>query len=146
MKLVLASLLAVIAAGCTDPGAGAITSATITRTGGLTPMPPPGSTCTPLDERYTYDGPTHALDWQRCETPSDGSPDHVASGRVALTAGTAAQLEDALTHLHDGAQPCGGDLVDRIVIVSPDGTRVYDPAQCAVGEDAVFEILASVVP
>ena len=83
------------------------------------------------------------LSWQICASSGAGAPDVMVAGDKTLDAATARQLESALDALHATDQPCGGDVSDRIEIVSTGGTRIYDPAQCVAGEQAVLDLVSS---
>ena len=134
------ALLFVLVAACTSSGSGDILTATVHRTGGLAPTPASGSSCQAIDDTYTYDAATLVVTWQRCEEQGTTGVFQLVPGQQAIATSTAQQLEAALSDLHASAQQCGGDIRDRIVITSTNGSTTFDPAQCA-GDSAVFEIL-----
>jgi hypothetical protein len=135
------AVLLLVVTACAGSGSGDLVDATVHRTGGFAPSGGSGSTCQAIDDTYTYDAATHIATWQRCEPQGAAGVDQFTNGQTTLPADTAAQLESALAGLRGGPTPCGGDIHDRIVITWATGITTFEPAQCAHGETAVFDIL-----
>ena len=143
MRFLAFSLLAF---GCTtnassDPFSSDTTEIAISRTGGLAPTPAAGSTCAPMDDRYTLTVASHILAWQFCAAPANDQVYSPVPGQRTLSD---AQFEQVTTSLHGltGPQPgCGGDLIDQIVFTTPTTHTTLDRANCLGNEGAVFELL-----
>jgi hypothetical protein len=116
----------------------------LTSTGGLSPSPPAGSTCTITNATYNYDAASHVESWHVCEAGSNTTqPWTFATGSVTLSTNDAATLEAALGQVHPGS-PCAGDFQDTLVIVSDSGSSTF--SMCATGERDVFDLLTSHAP
>lgn len=140
--------IAVLALGCTqssqDPFKPDTTEVSIARQGGLAPTPQAGSTCAPMDDRYTLSVATHVLAWQFCSAPASDGVYSFVSGQKSLGDADFEQLSTALHGLTPVQPSCGGDITDQIVFVSPSGQTTFDHANCLGNESAVFEVLDTV--
>jgi len=141
--------LAVLAACTSPPPCGGpasptgLVTATITRVGGDSGVPPAGSTCVPVNDTYVYTHDDHVLDATTCTSATTGGPLMLATNTVTLSTGASAALESALDAFGPVAPDCGGNLHDHIAIARTSATTTFDYADgCAQNSDPVFAAIS----
>jgi hypothetical protein len=106
------------------------TRVVIHRQGGLAPLPPPGSTCTTVDETFTVDLTNGEITYHVCSTAAGNSPLAFADGELAPTADDRMMIRGLIDELPTTIPQCGGDIDDAITVIAPSGTTTYDHLEC----------------
>jgi hypothetical protein len=102
----------------------------IHRQGGLSPVPPEGSTCTTVDETFTVDLASGAITYHVCSTAAGNSPYAFQDGQLAPSARDVASIRDQIALLPTTFPACAGDLDDSLTVTAPSGTTTYDHLEC----------------
>jgi hypothetical protein len=119
------------------------TRVVIHRQGGLSPLPPEGSTCTTIDETFSVDLATGAITYHVCSTAAGNSPYAFQDGQLAPTTADIATIRDQIALLPTMFPACAGDLDDSVTVTAPDGTTTYDHLECMQSLSALIEQLES---
>jgi hypothetical protein len=126
------------------------TRVVIHRQGGLAPQPPPGSTCTTIDETFTVDLTNGKITYHVCSTAAGNSALAFADGELGPTTDDLATIRGLIEDLPATIPQCGGDIDDAITVIAPSGTTTYDHLECIqdlstlIGQlESLFNLLGS---